>query len=312
MSTITSYKCPNCSSDIPFDARSGNLKCPRCGNIYEIEDLKNYNAEKEIKTDSFNWQEINNNTIKTEGRITYTCPSCNGAITADENMASTSCPYCGSSVIVEEQLSGMLEPDLVIPFKMTKEQAQKAYEDYVKKKLFLPSNFKSKNFIEKLNGIYVPYWLFDCTAYGQARFKAVRINTYRTSDTIVTEEKEYLVYREGSIDFKNIPVDASIRLSDGLMDALEPYNFNEAVDFNTAYLSGFLTEKYDQNDKEASVKANNRIKNSMQEFLSSSVIGLLLYFSSIVIYMFAICPALALAFLARLTSTAKNVTTDEP
>lgn len=274
MATITSFKCPNCGSDIPFDPTVGALKCPHCNTEYTQEDILNQSIENSIDTDSFNWEEFSNNTIEPEGRITYICPSCGGAVTGDENISSTFCPYCGSGLIVEEQLSGMLKPEIIIPFKLTKDEAIATYEKYLKNKVFLPSNFKAKNFIEKLNGIYVPYWLFDCTAYAQARFITTKENIYHPdSNTTITETIKYASYREGNAHFDFVPVDASIKLQDGLMDALEPYDYKDAVAFDTSYLSGFLAERYDQDEKESANKANKRIKNSMGDILSKTVTG---------------------------------------
>jgi len=273
VATITSYKCPNCGANIPFDANEGTLKCQHCDTVFSVEDLNNYNVEQEIKADSYNWEKDNTQTVDVEGKLTYVCPSCGGQVIADENTAATSCPYCGTPIVVGEKVSGMLKPDMIIPFKLDMQAAKDAYLNYLKKKTFLPNDFKINNIIDKLNGIYVPYWLFDASVDGQARFRTTRHRSYTTGDYHVTETSHYLVYRDGQARFEKVPVDASIKLEDGLLDALEPFDYSKTVDFNSAYLSSYLADKYDQDQNQSINKANMRIKNSMLQILANSVVG---------------------------------------
>jgi hypothetical protein len=62
-------------------------------------------------------------------------------------------------------------------------------------------------------------------------------------------------------------------MDDTLMESIEPFNIGDAVDFQTAYLSGYLADKYDV-DAEASIaRANQRIKKSTEEAFASTVQG---------------------------------------
>lgn len=51
--------------------------------------------------------------------------------------------------------------------------------------------------------------------------------------------------RGGTIEFENVPVDGSEKIPDEWMESLEPFDYSKAVDFRTAYLAGFLADKYD-------------------------------------------------------------------
>lgn len=57
------------------------------------------------------------------------------------------------------------------------------------------------------------------------------------------------------------------------MDALEPYNLGEAVKFDTAYLAGFLADKYDVSASDSEPRANERIKNSTERTFAGTVDG---------------------------------------
>ncbi len=273
MASISSYKCPNCSASIPFDAASGQLKCGHCGTSFEMDKLNEFNVEQELEADVCEWNLEKKETVGTEDKVAYVCPACGGEVVGDENMSATACPYCGTPIVVGDKLDGMLKPDMLIPFRLTKDQAKEKYYEFLKKKVFLPNDFKVNNLIDKIQGIYVPYWLFDADASGQARFRCTRTRHYRSGDYEITETSYYLVYRDGSASFEKVPVDASSKLNDALLDSLEPFDYKECTDFNPAYLSSYLADKYDQNEDETISKANYRIKNSMINILASSVIG---------------------------------------
>ena len=270
---LTSYKCPNCGASIPFDAKSGKLKCAHCGTEYDLENLEAYNVQKDTKEDICDWNISENKIIPIDGKVSYVCPACGGEVIGDENTSATNCPYCGTPIINKEQLSDILEPNMIIPFKLTKDDAMKAYAEHIKGKIFLPNDFKINNIIDKLNGVYVPYWLFDGSANAQARYRTTRTRSYTDGNYQIIETSYYLVYRDGQTEFEKIPVDASSKLDDALLDSIEPFDYKDGKEFNSAYLSSYLADKYDVDDKQSIEKANKRIKNSLELLLRSSVVG---------------------------------------
>ena len=277
MNSLLEYKCPCCDGAISFDAASQNLKCPYCGTEFEVDTLASYDEElKGDTTDNMTWQtkpETEFGEGETEGLCTYICNSCGGEIVGDENMASTKCPYCANPVVVTGKVSGMLKPDCVIPFKIDKKAAVAALSEYYKDKKLLPKVFKDKNKIEEIKGLYVPVWLFDTEADAHIRYKATRYRMWSDSKYNYTETSFYSVTRAGSLCFENVPVDGSTKMDDELMESVEPYDYSEAVDFRTAYLSGFLTDKYDVDAQTSIERANQRIKKSTEEAFASTVNG---------------------------------------
>lgn len=175
MSEIVSYKCPNCGASIPFNAASGTLKCAHCGTEYDINTLKDLMNEENVGVDNATFSSKPTEKVSIDGKVTYTCPSCGGQVIGDENMSASTCPYCGNSVIDPGQFDGILKPELVVPFALDKNAAKKAYSEFLKGKWALPNDFAVNNVIEKLNGIYVPYWLFDANVDGKARFRTTRV-----------------------------------------------------------------------------------------------------------------------------------------
>ena len=201
------------------------------------------------------------------------CDSCGGEIIADVNTGATSCPYCGNPVIVPQKFSGILKPDLVVPFKIDEKQAKEAYKKHLKGKPLLPKFFKDENRINELKGIYVPFWLYDAEVDMAARYRTTRSRTWSDSDYNYTETSYYSVYREGEIGFDNVPVDGSTNIDDVLMESIEPFDIDEAVDFKTAYLAGYLADKYDISAEESKEQANQRMRTSAEMALASTIRG---------------------------------------
>ena len=272
--TVSQYKCPNCGAPIPYDASAQKLKCQHCDTEFDIEVLQAFESEENIQTDNYGWQDYTQEQINNiDGQISYICPSCGGEVVGDASLAAAPCPYCGSNIIINNQFEGMLKPDLVVPFKYTKEQAKEAYANYLKNKKLLPKDFAINNIVEKINGLYLPYWLFDCNCSCQARYNATRSRRYMMGDYIIDETDHFLVYRDGNISFAKVPVDGSSKFSEELIESLEPFDFAEAKGFTTAYLAGYFSDRYDESAEESIKRANERIKVSTQQAVDSTVIG---------------------------------------
>ena len=171
------------------------------------------------------------------------------------------------------QFSGALKPDLVIPFKLDKNAAKAGLMKHLTGKRFLPKIFKSQNHIDEIKGIYVPFWIFDTDVDAQIRYRATKVRTWSDNDYNYTETSHFMVHRAGSVIFEHVPVDGSSKMADDLMESIEPFKFSDAVDFQTAYLAGYLADKYDVTAEESIDRANQRIKRSAEEAFAKTVKG---------------------------------------
>ena len=279
MAALQEYKCPCCGGAIEFDSTLQKMKCPYCDTEFELETLTSYDdalknqPEEDMKWDSATdsrWQEG-----EAEGLCGYVCKSCGGEIVGDENTAATACPYCGNPVVLLGRLSGDLKPDLVIPFKLDKKAAKAALKQHYSGKRLLPRMFRDENHIDEVKGIYVPYWVFGAEADAHIRYRATRVRRWSDSAYDYTETSVYSVIRGGSLAFADVPVDASTKLADDLLESIEPFDLSAAVDFQTAYLAGYLADKYDVESDTGKERANERIRNSTADAFASTVQGFL-------------------------------------
>ena len=269
--------CPACNAEVYFQPGDKEATCPSCGAEFEVEALLALAARKgETRQDSMTWDTQAGGAWdegETDGLRVYSCKQCGGEIVADETTGATHCPYCGNPVVLTGHFSGALKPDLVIPFQVDKKAAIAALNNHYKGKLLLPKVFKDQNHIEEVKGLYVPVWLFDADADADIHYRASRTRSWSDSEYRYTETTYFSVYRSGGIGFENVPVDGSTKMEDALMESIEPYDITGAVPFQSAYLPGYLADKYDV-DAEASIaRANERIKRSTEEVFRSTVHG---------------------------------------
>ncbi|MBQ7999673.1 MAG: hypothetical protein IJ298_00465 [Ruminococcus sp.] len=279
MAVLQEYKCPCCGGAIEFNSSIQKMKCPYCDTEFEMEALKELDevlGYEASETDNMEWETQAGGEWQDgedEHLRVYVCNSCGGEIVGDENTAATECPYCNNPVVMMGQFKGALRPDVVIPFKLSKEDAKEGLRKHLKGKRLLPKVFKSENHIDEIKGIYVPFWLFDADANARIRYKATKVRHWSDSNYDYTKTSFFSVVRGGAVSFDRVPVDGSSKMADDLMESIEPYNFADAVDFQTAYLAGYLADKYDVTAEQSIDRANARIKRSTEETFASTVSG---------------------------------------
>ena len=274
--TLLEYKCPACGGALSFDSGAQNLKCPYCDTEFSVAALEQLQQEQQAPAeDSMDWEDPQACYQQEEADTlrAYICRSCGGELVTDATTAAAACPYCGNPVVMSQNISGQLRPDCIIPFQLDKAAAEAALKKHLSGKPLLPKVFKDENHIREIKGVYVPFWLFDASADGSAAFRATKVRSWSDSRFHYTETKHYRVTRAGQLDFAGVPVDGSSKMADDLMESLEPYDLTGAVDFQTGYLAGYYADRYDVTAQTCAQRANQRIRQSTQDELESTVIG---------------------------------------
>ena len=270
MSTAT-YNCPCCGGPLQFSGESGKLECASCGNAYEPDALEMMNPADSGEQISFSNAAESFGAGET-GVQGYICKNCGAELMADETTTATECPYCGSPTILPDRIEGGVKPEKIIPFVVTKEQAQKQFEEYFKGKRLLPNVFTNgRNRISEMRRLYVPYWLFDCSAQADMVYDAEKIRTERRGDWEITRTAHYAVRRRGGMRFENIPVDGSVKLDDKLTESLEPYDLKAAIPFQSAVLAGAMADHADADCAQCEKRAVERVERSVEDAMRDTV-----------------------------------------
>lgn len=277
MAELIEYKCPCCSGKLEFDSNVQKMKCPYCDSEFDVATLISHDQQLEAPAeDNMTWETQAGSewqSGESEGMRVYKCQSCGGEVIADETTSATHCPYCDNPVVMTGNFSGSLKPDYVIPFKLDKEAAKNALKNHLNGRKLLPKVFKDENHIDEIKGVYVPVWLFDAEADANILYEGEKVRTWQDNQFIYKERNFYSVTRKGLLGFDNVPVDGSTKMEDELMQSIEPFNFKDAVPFQTAYLSGYLADKYDVTAENSVETANKRIKNTTEDAFRATVQG---------------------------------------
>ena len=279
--TSVSYKCPKCGAPLTFLPGHNHVTCEFCDAKISIAEMDALYAQKEeqaaraAEKKEAQWNTENAgsawDSAETVHMMIQTCSSCGAELVSDGNTMATECAYCGSPNMIPRRFDGMLRPDVIIPFKKTKEEAIAALTEFYKGKRLLPKEFRDENRVKEIQSMYVPFWLFDAHVSADANYRAERSSNRDTENETITETSYYRCERSGEMTFHGIPVDASVRMDDKYMDSIEPFDYKELVPFSAAYFTGHLADKYDVDVKESLPRADTRLRASVSWVLATTV-----------------------------------------
>ena len=274
---IIEFKCPCCNAGLIFGSQVQKLTCEYCDNTFDIDTVRTYN-ESITKEDNYKfswetkktqeWTELEQASVNA-----FQCPSCGGEILTDDTTAATFCPFCDNPSIMPTQLSGSLKPDAVLPFQKSKEDAVAAFLKLCKGKPLLPKDFTAQQRLEKITGMYVPFWLYDCDANIDGSYKATRIHRWSDARYHYTRTEHFLLSRKGNASFSGIPMDGSTKMEDVFMESIEPFDYSQMVPFEMAYLTGYLADKYDVPSENGKDRIRQRVEQSMRDQIQSTLLG---------------------------------------
>ena len=284
---LTNYQCLSCRAPLRYDESRGELVCDYCGNSYSVSEIDHHYKEQIETAEAAATAEIqqaqNSDPVwdcasdrwdaQADGMVVYHCPSCGAELLFEKTMAAGSCPYCANPNVVPGQFQGLLKPDYILPFRISKQQAIDALKDFYKGKMFLPRAFSDRNHLEEIKGIYVPFWLFDGKAKADISYQATKVHYHTRGNERLTVTENYRLRRSGSVSFSRIPVDGSSKMPDPYMDAVEPFDYSELKPFSSAYMPGFIADIYDVDAESSFSRADERAAKTAEKLIDSTVSG---------------------------------------
>lgn len=275
-----SYVCPSCGAPMEFSSELQKMHCSHCGNTMTVNDMEDYYRELDRQYDNENenseednvYGEFQENSGTGDFNV-YRCQGCGAEILTDEHTAATFCGFCGRPSMMQDRLTGQLLPSVVIPFKIKKDGATEMYTAWSKKGILTPSDLKSQATIEKITGMYVPFWLYDYNAGIQLSAKCTRTRRERRGSYEYIHTDHFMVERDIETEYLKIPVDASEKMPDDIMDKLEPFVYNDMTEFEMAFLSGYYAEKYNYDSNQMAARAENRVRQYIYDAAMNTIQG---------------------------------------
>ena len=271
-------KCPNCGSNLTLNADTQMLDCPNCGSSFDpaslaiaVEELEAKKAEPESFAPEAD-QTVNQDNTAARGipeQTEFVCNACGAKLVTDSHTAATFCAFCGSPALVGKRLTEQFQPQYMIPFKYSRSSAENAFIKWAGKGKWTPFGFVSKKNVQKMTGLYVPFWLFNIQATIDASGTGDKIH-YSGNDEIIDT---YNFNRHAKLSWNHVPLDGETRIDDALMEAIEPFDFNALIPYDYRYLPGFYADRYDQSPQDLAGRATKRGMDGIDKALKGSLKG---------------------------------------
>ncbi len=267
MEQTIAYQCPNCGATLAFDAEKQAFACAFCLSEFDEAAVKEANSEEarreaEAERESYNAQ-----------MQAYQCSNCGAEIMADEHTAASECCFCHSPVVLMGRLTGEMKPQKIVPFRYGREEAKAKFFKFAKKKWFVPNHFFAENQVDKITGIYYPFWITDADAEGGMQAKAHRLRVWRVGNVEYTETSNFRVHRRGNIHFEDITSSAFSQADKKMLEGILPYPSDALQNFSMPYLSGFIAKKRDMERESLNDEIRERMLNYTEQLLRRTVNG---------------------------------------
>ncbi len=258
--TAVSFNCLNCGAELEFNADKQKLCCEFCLSEYTEEEFSKSMIHAQNEEFCEHMQE-------------YMCPNCGAEFLTDDETAAGICTYCHSPVVLKGKLAGQMKPDKIIPFKYGKEEAENKFLKFIKHRMFLPNDFKSRKHADKISGVYYPFWVTDADTYAQLNANCTKVRVWRVGDTEYTETTRFNVRRSGDIHFEDIVSSAISSEDKEMLEGILPYPSDSHEDFSMPYISGFSAKKRNIDTKELSSEVRGRMNDYAETLLRNTVNG---------------------------------------
>ena len=276
------YSCPNCSAELFWDAAAGCLKCEYCEGKFTVDELdaamakadaargvaeKKPEAPSEKVAREANEQDkaVDESTkIDTSDLVVYSCSNCGAEVITSKSTIATTCAFCGRAISLTNKMVGNFKPDCVIPFAITEDEAKSIYKKYTTTGPLTPKAFSTENVIEKMKGVYVPFWLHSYDETAHVVVSAENTHSHKRGYDKVIDHEMFMVDMDVSGKFESIPTDGLKNLDDALMGGIEPFDYSRLTAFNPAFMAGYYAEEYDETAKEKEAAVHERTASEMK------------------------------------------------
>ena len=286
-------RCPQCgASDVTYNIKKQKLICNYCYTEFDAETVEGLEQNvKELKgeTRTTGTQDI------VEGAndvITLRCGGCGAEVVINTAEATNArCHWCRSILSINSQIENGAIPDMVLPFKLSKDEAKQKIEKFVGDRQFFANGTFRKEFTTKnIMGVYFPYMLVDANCHGNFEGIGGHVaRTYKVSkgknsrgeeeyETVYDIDK-YKVAREFNIAIDDLSIESSIDKLDknnkskttNVINSIMPFDTENCVKYKGNYLVGYTSEKRDVNISNIEPKVDQEIQDVARHALNQDL-----------------------------------------
>ena len=256
-------RCPKCgATDILLNPKTGKLRCSYCRHEFDPEKITGMEEDIKNLTGEVVGSGAQNIVADTNSILTFKCTSCGAEIVVDTSEASHArCHWCRNILSVNQKIPNGTIPDVVLPFKLTKDQAKASIERFVgKRKFFANPKFRQEFTTENIMGVYFPYMIVDVNSHAKLVGQGEHLVRSYTVKSGNSEERRYDadlydVEREFDLAIKGLTIESnSDRLNNedksktnNVINAIMPFDTENAVKYDSNYMRGYTSEKRNVN-----------------------------------------------------------------
>ena len=245
------FPCHGCGANLEFTPGVQSLQCPYCGDTNAIPQ-----SEEEVVELDFHQALAKGADTGEVERLATRCGACGAQVTLQDNVTSDRCPFCDNPIVAQAEVTRVIQPKALLPFSVEKKAADKAFEAWLSGLWFAPSDLKRRARAGSIDGMYIPFWTYDCST--ESYYRGERGEHYYVTETYTAQENGQTVTKTRQVQktrwypasgavwvpFDDVLVVASEALPKPLTDALAPWDLAALVPYDDRYLAGFRTECY--------------------------------------------------------------------
>ena len=251
VSNVVQLPCPSCGSRMHYNADNKKITCDHCGYLEAVNEANDRVVEQELHGAMGKVKEY---VPEEKGKSVYDCENCGANFMVDSDKLKISCGFCGSEKVNVDALDHQyIEPVGIIPFYVSREEAERKFTKWIRQGWFHPSKLRRMAAVENLHGVYLPFWTYDAQTIAQWSGEAgtyyyenvqVMVNGRMQNQRI---QKVRYNYRKGTLKhfFDDVLVVASKGLQQKHVDRVLPYRLSEVVNFDPRLMVGWEAEIYD-------------------------------------------------------------------
>ena len=274
----TQVECPNCGAVMEFDPEIQGLRCSYCGSDRKIEVDHSKIEEKDLDSATVlkGWDLHVQN---------FQCESCGATITTERNITGD-CPFCGSHYVKElPRHDDIIRPENLVPFGISLDKAKEIFRMWLGRGWFRPNDLKDIRKLQKMHGIYIPFWTYDCNTH--AEWTAESGYYYWETEWYTTYENGKHVRRSRQVrktrwvpsrgrrddEFDDTLILASKGIDEGIAEKIYPFQLDALVPYRSDYLTGWMAEEYSIGIHEGWRKARSKLNQEVQRRCARDIPG---------------------------------------
>jgi hypothetical protein len=282
INALDKFPCAACGAQAQWNPAKQMLVCPFCGTSAPfsidaatgaIEELDLAKALRELPDEERGWL---------AEKRTVQCQSCKAVSVFDPERVGQSCDFCGSPALVDyHEIKAPIRPQSLLPFTVTDSQVREQIRKWYASKWLAPGKLKSRALVDRVHGIYIPYWTFDahvvCPWRAEAGHYYYTTQTYQEGGRTRTRQVRQVRWVPASGEvrhfFDDEPVPGTHGVSHTLLAGVQPFPTKDLRPYDTAYLSGFVVEHYQIVLFDAAKRSEDSMNAQLQQLCAAQIPG---------------------------------------